>query len=151
MWQRYEIICNYKAAHSILTIFISATWIVEQQEVIVVRAARPRDHETAGPRDCGTAGPRDCETTRLRETLEKHRHSQAFSVVLSCAEPCEAAWRQSGADVVPSRSLAGWGCTWAYIPIQTNELGAADVPLSRQELGVRRVPSATLGKNAVDG
>ena len=36
------------------------------------------------------------------------------------------------ADVVPSRSLAGWGCTWAYIPIQTNELGAADAPLSRQ-------------------
>ena len=39
----------------------------------------------------------------------------------------------------------------AYIPIQTNELGAADAPLSRQVFGVRRVPSATLGKNAVDG
>ncbi|MBQ4498686.1 MAG: hypothetical protein II985_00430 [Alistipes sp.] len=68
-----------------------------------------------------------------------------------CARLREAAWRQSGADVVPSRSLAGWGCTWAYIPIQTNELGAADAPLSRQGLGFRRVPSATLGKNAVDG
>ena len=43
------------------------------------------------------------------------------------------------------------GVYLAYIPIQTNELGAADAPLSRQGLGVRRAPSATLGKNAVDG
>ena len=51
-----------------------------------------------------------------------------------------------------AKSKFGWmGVYLAYIPIHTNELGAADAPLSRQVLGVRRVPSATLGKNAVDG
>ena len=55
--------------------------------------------------------PRDNETTGLRddETPKKHRHSQAFSVILSrawlcvavrgCARQCEAAWRQSGVAV----------------------------------------------------
>ncbi len=114
-----------------------------------------RDHETTRLRDYGTTGQRDNETTGLLKKTQAFtgvlRRSQAFSVVRGSAWQCVAAWRQKGADVVPSRSLAGWGCTWAYIPIQTNELGAADAPLSRQELGVRRAPSATLGKNAVDG
>ena len=58
--------------------------------------------------DDGTARQQDCETTGLRDhgtTKKKHRHSQAFPVVRSCA----------------------------------------------RQLGVRRAPSATLGKNAVDG
>ena len=107
---------------------------------------RRRDHGTTGLRDCGTTGQRDHGTTGQRDngTTEKHRRSQAFSVVLSRARLREAAWRQSGADVVPSRSLAGWGCTCAYIPIQTNELGAADAPLSRQAI----TPSAWCQKGA---
>ena len=59
-------------------------------------------------------------------------HSQAFSVVRGSAWQCVAAWRESGADVVLSRKLTGWGCTWAYIPIQADEGSAADDPLSRQ-------------------
>ena len=35
-------------------------------------------------------------------------------------------------DVVLSRKLAGWGCTWSYIPIQADEGSAADDPLSQQ-------------------
>ena len=60
-----------------------------------------RDCETTGRRDHGTTGPRDHGTTGRRdnETAEKHRHSQAFSGILSCARQCVAAWRQSGADV----------------------------------------------------
>ena len=81
----------------------------------------------------GTTRLRDYKTTRPQKNPGVLRHSQAFSAVRGCARQCEASWRQSGADVVPSRSLAGWGCTWAYIPIQTNELGATNAPLSRQE------------------
>ena len=46
-----------------------------------------RDNETAGLRDRGTTGLRDRGTAGLRdyETTKKHRSSQAFSVVLSCA------------------------------------------------------------------
>ena len=82
---------------------------------------RPRDHETTGPRDH--------ETTRHPE---KHRRSQAFSGVLRRSQSCEATWRQKGLDVVLPRKLTGWGCTWAYIPIQADEGSAADAPLSRQ-------------------
>ena len=39
---------------------------------------------------------------------------------------------QKGLDVVLPRKLTGWGCTWAYIPIQADEGSAADDPLSRQ-------------------
>ncbi len=93
-----------------------------------------RDHETTRRRDCGTTRLRDDETTRRRdrETAEKHRRSQAFSVVLSragqcvavrgSARQCVAAWRESGADVVPSRSLAGWGCTWRTSPFRRTSL-----------------------------
>ena len=74
------------------------------------KTARRRDDGTTGRRDDGTAGRRDNETTGRRddgttgqrdnENPEKHRCSQAFSGVLSSARLCEAAWRQSGADVV---------------------------------------------------
>ncbi len=78
----------------------------------------------------GDNAPRHSQTPQVFPDASSH--SQSFSVVLSRSQSCEATCCQSGADVVPSRSLAGWGCTWTYIPIQTNELGAADVPLSRQ-------------------
>ena len=39
---------------------------------------------------------------------------------------------QKGLDVVLPRKLTGWGCTWAYIPIQADEGSAADDPLSQQ-------------------
>ncbi|MBQ4498695.1 MAG: hypothetical protein II985_00480 [Alistipes sp.] len=46
---------------------------------------------------------------------------------------------QKGLDVALSRRLTGWGCTWAYIPIQADEGSAADDPLSQKLLGVRVV------------
>ena len=122
---------------------------------------RQRDNETTRQRDDETTGPRDYETTRQRDnetTRQRYngttgqrdnrktqafpgilRHSQSCVAVRGSAWLCEAAWRESGADVVPSRSLAGWGCTCAYIPIQTNELGAADAPLSRQAITSSRL------------
>ena len=60
-----------------------------------------RDDETTGRRDHGTTGRRDDGTTRPRETLEKHRRSQAFSVFLSRARLCEAV----------RGSLASEGCS----------------------------------------
>ena len=39
---------------------------------------------------------------------------------------------EKGLALVPSRNLTGWGNTWAYFPIQEDELGAEDDPLSRQ-------------------
>ena len=115
-----------------------------------------RDHETTRLRDYETTRPRDCETARLPEKL---RCSQAFPGVLSLSQPCEAVrgsarqhgvrvlhtlsseinFCQKGLDVVLSRKMAGWGCTWAYIPIQTDEGSAADNPLSQKLLGVRVV------------
>ena len=125
-------------------------WEARQQDD---GTAERRDYETTGRRDCETTGRRDDGTTGRRDygTAEKPSRSQAFPGILSRAWLCEATCRQSGADVVPSRSLTGWGCTWAYIPIQADEGSAADDPLSQKLLGVRRAPSATLGKNAVDG
>ena len=102
---------------------------------------RLRDHETARPRDRETTGLRDDGTARPRshETPEKPRRSQAFSVILSRAGlratttlPSEMNFCQKGLDVVLSRRLTGWGCTWAYIPIQADEGSAADDPLSQQ-------------------
>ncbi len=127
--------------------------------------ARLRDNETARLRDYETTGLRDYETTRLRdyETTEqqKNRKTQAFSGVLRHSQSCVACaittlpsemnFCQKGLDVALSRKMAGWGCTWAYIPIQADEGSAADSLLSQKLLGVRRAPSATLGKNAVDG
>ena len=90
--------------------------------------ARPRDHETTGQRDHGTTGPRDYETTGLRDNRKTQafpgvpRHSQSCVAARGCARLCEAAWRQSGADVVPSRSLAGWGCTWRTSPFRRTSL-----------------------------
>ena len=128
-----------------------------------------RDDGTTGRRDDETTGLRDCETTRLRDcgttrTLKTQSfpgilsRSQAFSAVRGCARQRAIAtlqnemnFCQKGLDVVLSRKMTGWGCTWAYIPIQTDEGSAADSLLSQKLLGVRRAPSATLGKNAVDG
>ena len=125
--------------------------------------ARQRDCETARLRDDETSGQRGCGTTRPRDyrTTEKPRRSQSFSGILSRARQLgvrvlhtlsnEINFCQKGLDVVLSRKMTGWGCTWAYIPIQADEGSAADSLLSQKLLGVRRVPSATLGKNAVDG
>ena len=111
----------------------------------------------------GKTGRRANKTTRGRdhETSEKPSRSQAFSGVLRRSQVCETV-RHCHAPKRDEFLSEGVRCgaipkdDWmgvylAYIPIQTNELGAADAPLSRQGLGVRRVPSATLGKNAVDG
>ena len=78
-------------------------WVARQPRQRDDGTTGRRDGETAGLRDCGTTGLRDHGTTRLRDhgttrlrdvetarlrdygTTEKHRRSQAFSVVLSCA------------------------------------------------------------------
>ena len=152
---------NYKAKNVVLFYFVCCRALLVQGGGKTRGWERPRgwDDETTRLRDCGTTRPRDHGTTGLRDPLKKHRRSQAFPGVLSCAELCEAACRESGADVVPSRSLAGWGCTWRTSPFRRTSLvpqmrryhDKGDAPLSRQGLGVRRAPSATLGKNAVDG
>ena len=105
---------------------------------------------------------RDDETTGRRDTLKNPgvlRRSQSFSVILShsqsrevvrgCARQLgvrvlhtlsdEINFCQKGLDVVLSRKMTGWGCTWAYIPIQADEGSAADSPLSQKLLGVRVV------------
>ena len=114
--------------------------------------ARPRDHETARPRDDETTGPRDHGTT------EKPRRSQAFSVILSRAWQCAIAtlpsemnFCQKGLDVVLSRKMTGWGCTWAYIPIQADEGSAADDPLSQKLLGGRGVADVFYRKRECRG
>ena len=61
---------------------------------------RLRDDGTTGPRDHGTTRLRDSETARPMKNTGVLRRSQSFSVVCGSAEPCEAAWRESGADVV---------------------------------------------------
>ena len=75
--------------------------------------ARPQDHETTGPRDHETTRLRDYETPKNTGVL---RRSQAFSVVLSSARLCEAAWRQSGAAVALIKRLGWMDSTLTYIP-----------------------------------
>ena len=88
----------------------------------------------ARQRDCGTARPRDCGTERPAE--KKHRRSQAFSGVLSRAEPCEAAWRQSGAAVALIKKLGWMDSTLTYIPfspmIEASLMRRYHAKLSRQ-------------------
>ena len=93
---------------------------------------RQRDNETTGRRDDGTARLRDYGTTGRRdnETPEKHRRSQAFSVVLSRsqafsvvlsrAELCEAVRGclvSEGCRVLHSAKMPSMGSTKAYVPL----------------------------------
>ena len=119
-----------------------------------------RDYGTTGLRDCETARPRDDKTTRLR-AAEKHSRSQSFSGILSCARQLgvrvlhtlsdEINFCQKGLDAVLSRKMTGWGCTWAYIPIQTDEGSAADSLLSQKLLGVRVVQMCSIAKESAVG
>ena len=114
----------------------------------------PRDDRTARLRDHETTGPRDCEATRPLKNTGVLSHSQPCVAVRGCARLCEVVrgslaseWCRCGA-----KSKFGWmGVYLAYIPIQTNELGAADVPLSRQELGGRRVADVFYRKRECRG
>ena len=81
---------------------------------------RQRDNGTTGQRDNGTTGQRDNRKTQAFPGIL--RHSQSCVAVRGSAWLCEAAWRESGADVVPSRSLAGWGCTWRTSPFRRTSL-----------------------------
>ena len=120
--------------------------------------ARRRDDETTRRRDNGTTGQRDDETLKNTGVL---RRSQSFSGILSRAWQCEAEcyttlpsemnFCQKGLDVVLSRKMTGWGCTWAYIPIQADEGSAADDPLSQKLLGVRVVQMCPIAKESAVG
>ena len=84
--------------------------------------ARQQDDERMRPRDCETARRRDDETARLRdcETAEKHRRSQAFSVVLSRSQLCVAvrgSLASEGCRVLHSAKMPSMGSTKAYVPL----------------------------------
>ena len=127
-------------------------WVARSSTTARLRdceTARPRDCETTGLRDYGTTGRRDDETTRPLKNTAVLRRSQSFSGILSRAWQCEAEcyttlpsemnFCQKGLDVALSRRLTGWGCTWAYIPIQADGGSAADSLLSQKLLDVRVV------------
>ena len=102
-----------------------------------------RANETARLRDYGTTGRRDHGTTGLLKNPGVLRRSQSCVAVRGSLA---SEWCRCGA-----KSKFGWmGVYLAYIPIQADEGSAADDPLSQKLLGVRRAPSATLGKNGND-
>ena len=108
---------------------------------------RQRDNETTGPRDHGTARPqKKCghrpqypEVPKSRSPVKKPSRSQSC---VAARGSLASEWCRCGA-----KSKFGWmGVYLAYIPIQTNELGAADVPLSRQGRCAAITPSCLVGE-----
>ena len=81
-------------------LFFGTTRLRDYEATRNFGTTRLQDYKTTRLRDNETARPRDHETAGQQKNTGVLRHSQAFSVVRGCARLCEAAWRQSGADVV---------------------------------------------------